>query len=69
MRSFWRWCGRRVAHAHPAVVAEPGEMREELLVQVALAVDAVEGLERPALGHVAQEIEKLLALVEVPEPP
>ena len=67
IRSFWRWCDRGVADAHPAVVPEAGEVRQELLVQVALAVDPVERLERPALGHVAQEVEELLALVEVPE--
>ena len=55
IRSFWRCRIGGVADAHEAVAAEALEVVEMLLVELALAADAVDRLQRPRLGDVAQE--------------
>jgi hypothetical protein len=47
-----------VADAHVAVAAEAGEVRQELSCSSRSAVEAVDRLQRPGLGDVAQEARK-----------
>ena len=49
--------------------SKPREVRQRLLVQIALAADAVERLQRPGVGDVAQETHERFALGEVAQAP
>ena len=60
---------RGVADAHPTVSSESLEVGQELFRKVSPAVDPVQRLQGAALRDVPQEVQELLAFVEVPEAP
>ena len=64
MRSFWR-CSEAALPTRDdgSLSPKPAQIREDSSSRFRSPVDAVERLERPGLGDVAQEVEELLALV------